>query len=158
MATQYGRTVADWTSLLISSGAAMVALPVDTIGEIGLDYPEEDMSAFIDVVKGYLVGKPDFSLDFGGPLNNVATTGVIAIMNAKAGVMTASSFDIQIGIRHAWEAGEPQFGITGGIAANNGIMIVNFKVLGAKYSARMRMIAPCTVAPAWGTAAEAVPS
>ena len=160
MATQTGRTVSDWTKLLISSGVAMVSLPIDTLGDVGLDYAEEDMSAFFDAVRGVLVGTPDFSLDFGGPMENTATTGVMAIMIAKLGVMTASSFDVQFGIRHAWEDGEPQFGISAGITTNNGVMVTMFKLTngGSKYSARLRMIAPCVTAPAWGTSAEVVPA
>ena len=42
--------------------------------------------------------------------------------------MTASSFDVQFGIRHAWEDGEPQFGISAEITTNNGVMVTMFKL------------------------------
>lgn len=158
MTAQTGRTVQDFVDLKISNGAAMVSIPIDTLGDIGLDYPAEDVVAWVDAIKGVLVGKPDFSLDFGGPFDNTATTGSHVILSAKNGVMTASSFDIQIGIRHAWESGEPQFGLSAATATNSGVMVTNYKVNGNKFSATLRMIAGSVAAPAWGTAAEVVPA
>jgi hypothetical protein len=160
MAAQYGRTVQDYTSFIISLGAAMVAIPVDSIGDVGLDYPEEEMAAFQDAIKGVLVGQPNFTLDFGGPFDNTATTGSHIILSAKLGVMTASSFDIQFGIRHAWVALEPQFGCSAVVASNSGIMVTKYKVTGGRFSATIRMIAGSAVAaiPAWGVAAEVVPA
>ena len=128
MTAQTGRTVADFCDFKLSSGASMVSLAVDTIGDVGLDYPEEDMSAFIDAIKGVLLGKPSFSVEIGGPFDSTATTGSHAILSAKNGVMTASSLDIQFGIRHAWESGEPQFGCSAVVASNSGIMVTNYKV------------------------------
>ena len=155
MTAQTGRTVQDFTSLLIGkAGGAMTAIPIDTLGDVGLDYPAEDVVAWIDTIKGVLVGKPDFSLDFSGPFDTTAH----AYLSAVAGVMTAMSFDVQIGIRHAWEANEPQFGVTGVVASNSGVMLTNYKVAGGKISGTLRMIAGSVAAPAWGTAAEAVPS
>lgn len=155
MTAQTGRTVQDFTNLLLGkAGGSMTSIPIDTLGDVGLDYPAEDVVAFTDAIKGVLVGKPDFSLDFSGPLD----TTTHAYLSAVAGVMTAMSFDVQIGIRHAWEANEPQFGVTGAVATNSGVMLTNYKVNGNKYSATIRMIAGSVAAPAWGTTAEAVPS
>jgi hypothetical protein len=151
MAQQTGRTVGDFTSFLIGDGTAMRTILIDSLGDVGLDYPEEQMSAFQDAVKGVLVGKPDFSLTFGGPFSDTATTGTHTVLSAMVGVMTPRSFDVQIGIRHAWEAGEPQFGITE--TAANGCIVTAYKVSGGKYSASIRMY-PGSAAPAWGVAAE----
>lgn len=153
MTANTGRTVQDFTSLLIGDGVAMRVILVDTLGDIGLDYPETDLFAFQDAVHGVLVGKPDFSLDFSGPIDNTATTGTSTVLRALVGVMTPRSFDVQIGVRHAWEAGEPQFGITS--SAANGCIVTKYKEQGAKYSATIRMYAG-SAAPAWGTAAETV--
>lgn len=160
MTAQTGRTVEDFVNLKLSSGAAMVSIPISSIGDVGLDYPEEDMTAFVDAVKGVLVGQPDFSLDIEGPFDNTATTGSHIILAAKNGVNTASSFDIQFGIRHAWEAGEPQFGCSAVVASNSGVMVTGYKVAGGKFKATLRMIAGSASAaiPAWGTAAEVVPA
>lgn len=158
MAAQTGRTVQDFTALKISNGGSMVNIPIDTLGDVGLDYPEEEMTAFTDAIKGVLVGKPGFSLEFSGPFDNTATTGSHVVLSALVGVMTALSFDVQIGVRHAWEAGEPQFGYSGVVASNSGAMITSYKVSGGKFTARLAMIAGSVAAPAWGTAAEVVPA
>jgi hypothetical protein len=152
MAQQTGRTVGDFTSLLLGIGGAMQPILIDTLGDVGLDYPEEEMSAFQDAIKGVLVGKPDFTLTFGGPFSDTTTTGTHTILNALVGVMSPIAFDVQVGIRHAWEAGEPQFGITG--TAANGCIVTSYKVTGGKYTSTLRMY-PGSAAPAWGVAAEA---
>jgi hypothetical protein len=159
MAAQTGRTVTDFTSLLIgAAGGSMNIIKIDSLGDLGLTYEEQDMSAWVDAVKGVLVGKPDFSLEFGGPIDNTATTGTSTLLRAWNGVMTCLSFDVQVGIRHAWESGEPQFGVSGTAASNSGVMVTKYVESGGKFSASLRMIAGSATAPAWGTAAEAVPS
>jgi hypothetical protein len=159
MAVQTGRTVQDFTNLLIgAAGGSMYSMKIDTLGDLGLTYEEQDMFAWIDAVKGVLVGKPDFTLDFGGPIDNTATSGPSTLLRAWVGQMTALSFDVQVGVRHAWENGEQQFGVTGVVASNSGVMVTKYTESGGKYSATIRMIAGSAAAPAWGTAAEAVPS
>lgn len=158
MTAQTGRTVQDFTKLLLSSGGSMVDMKINSLGELGLDYPETDMSSWSDAVKGYLVGKPDFTLDFGGPVDNTATTGPSTVLRAAVGQMTALSFDVQIGVRHAWESGEPQFGLSAASASNSGVMITKYKESGGMYSATMKLIAGSAVVPAWGSTAEIVPA
>jgi len=158
MAAQTGRTVQDFVALKISNGGSMVNIPIDSIGDIGLQYTEEEMTAFTDAIKGVLVGKPGFGFDFGGPFDNTATTGSHVVLAALVGAMTALSFDVQFGIRHAWEAGEPQFGVSATAASNSGAMITSYSVSGGKFSAHLAMIAGSATAPAWGTAAEVVPA
>lgn len=158
MTAQTGRTIPDFTELYLSNGASMVGMKIDSLGDLGMDYEEIDMSAWVDACKGVLIGKPDFSLEFGGPIDNTATTGPSTILRAAAGVNTARSFDVQIGIRHAWESGEPQFGLSAVVASNSGVIITSYKESEGRYSARMRLVAGSAVMPAWGTAAEVVPA
>ncbi len=158
MTAQTGRTVQDFTSFLISQGGAMRVIPIDSLGDVGLDYPEIEMSAFQDAIKGVLIGKPDFTLEFGGPIDNTATTGASTVLRALVGLNTALSFDVQIGVRHAWEAGEPQFGVTGVVASNSGALLTSYKESAGKFKAKLRMAAGSVAAPAWGTAAETVPA
>jgi hypothetical protein len=158
MTAKTGRTIPDFTVLKISSGAAMVDMKINSLGDLGLDYSETDMFSWSDLIHGFLVGKPDFSLDFGGPVDNTATTGPSTVLRAKVGVMTASSFDVQVGVQHPWEATEQQFGLSAVIASNSGIMITKYKEAGGFYSATMRMIAGSAVIPEWGTAVEVVPA
>ena len=158
MTVQTGRTVADFTVLKISSAASMVDMKIDSLGDLGFDYPAIDMYSWSDAIHGVLVGKPGvFELDFGGPIDNTATTGPSTILRSKVGSNTASSFDVQIGVRHAWESGEQQFGITADISDNFGVIITSYKEAGGKYTAHMA-ITPGSGLPAWGTAAEEVPA
>lgn len=136
----------------------MYSMKIDSLGDLGLDYDEVEMSAWVDAVKGVLMGQADFSLDFGGPIDNTATSGPSTLLRAWVAAHTLLSFDVQVGVRHAWESGEPQFGYTGVVSTNSGVMVTSYKESGGKYKAKIRMIAGSAAAPAWGTAAEAVPS
>jgi hypothetical protein len=159
MTAQTGRTVQDFTSLLIGSAASdMVVMKINSLGDLGLTYEEQDMSAWQDAVKGVLVGKPDFSLDFGGPIDNTATTGTSTLLRSWVGGGTLLSFDVQVGVRHAWEANEQQMGYTGVIASNSGVIVTKYVESGGMYSATIRMVAGSAAAPAWGTAAETKPA
>jgi hypothetical protein len=158
MAVQTGRTIQDFTSLLISSGGSMRVINIDELGDVGLDYSEEERSAWQDAIKGVLVGRPDFSLEFGGPVDNTATTGASTVLRALVGSNTALSFDIQFGVRHNWESGEQQFGLSAVVASNSGVIVTSYKESGGKFKAKLRMVAGSAVLPAWGTAAEVVPA
>jgi hypothetical protein len=67
------------------------------------------------------------------------------------------SFDVQVGVRHAWEANEQQFGLSATVATNLGAHVTRYKESGGFYSAAIRLF-PGTAAPAWGTAAEVKPA
>ena len=159
MGVQTGRTLQDFIDLKIGAAAgSMYSMKIDSLGDLGLDYSETEMSAWVDAAKGFLVGQPDFSLDFGGPVDNTATSGPSTLLRAWVGTNTILSFDVQVGVRHAWVSGEQQFGLTGVIASNSGVIITSYKESGGKYKAKMRLIAGSAVVPAWGTAAETVPA
>jgi hypothetical protein len=152
MTAQTGRTIQRWIGFLLSDGTALRSLEVDTINNIGLNYPEVEVYAWLDLIKGVLLDTPDCAIDIGGPFSNIAN-GAHVVLSAQNGLYTPRSFDIQIGIQHAWEAGEPQFGITA--TATSGILVSNYIVTGNKYSAKLRMKTGSS-APVWGTAAETV--
>lgn len=159
MTANTGRTVPAFTKLLLgAAGGSMYDMKIDSLGDLGLDYEEVEMSAWSDAVKGVLMGQPDFSLDFGGPVDNTASTGPSTLLRTWVAAHTLLSFDVQVGVRHAWESGEQQFGYTGVVASNSGVMVTSYKESGGKYSATIRMVAGSAAAPAWGVAAEAVPS
>src|SRR5512146_362768 len=142
MAAQTGRTIPAFTVLKLGSAASdMQDMKIDNLGDLGLDYEEVDMSAWSDAIKGALVGKPDFSLDFGGPVDNTATTGPSTLLRTWiAAPYTLLSFDVQIGVRHAWEANEQQFGFTGVIASNQGAILTRYVESGGMYRATIRML------------------
>ena len=152
--TNTGRTVSRWTAFLFSDGSSMRELPVDSINGVGLTYPEVELTAFMDAIKGALPDTPDCQIDITGPFDSTANSAH-AVLSVANGATTPRSLDVQIGIQHDWIATEPQFGITA--TATSGFICTSYiaDVNTGKYSAKFRMF-PGSSAPAWGTAAEAV--
>jgi len=111
-----------------------------------------DVTAFADAIKNVLPGHADLSITMVGHLDNTADTGFHVVMSANNGGVTALSMDIQIGIRHAWESGEPQFGITS--SATSGMIVTSYVVnLDAMEGTATLKVFGAT-APAWATTAE----
>jgi hypothetical protein len=113
-----------------------------------LTYDTQDVTAFSDAVKNIVIGHPGAPITLGGPID----TTVHTLMTAICGTGTPVSLDLQMGIRHAWEAGEPQFGITK--SATSGYVCYAYTVdpVANTWSASLDMFGP--TAPAWGTGAE----
>ena len=120
----------------------------NTVGTIGLTYDTQDVTAYSDGSKNIVIGQPSASLTIGGPFDTVIHAHMIAIN----GAVVPLTLDIRVGIRHAWEAGEPQFGITS--SATSGYLCHSYTVdLNANtWTATLDVFGP--TAPAWGTAAE----
>lgn len=159
MTAQTGRTVSKWTTFLVDdSGGTLRAIPVDTINGAGLDYDEKDLTAFQDALHSVLLDQANCQITITGPFDNSvaavapALSGSHTVLSAIAGVNSPLALDIRIGIRHAWEAGEPVFGITGTTA--NGFVCKSYKVdvNEGKYTAEFGMFAG-SAAPEWATAA-----
>lgn len=166
MASQTGRTVASYTRFLCDdSGGTLREIPVDSINGVGLDYGGADTTALQDAVKSVLPETPDCTIEITGPFDNTAAaaaggsgaapslSGSHTVLSGIAGVATPLTLDVRFGIRHYWETGEPQFGITS--SSVNGFVCTNYTVDPGemKYSATFRIFAG-SAAPAWGTAAE----
>lgn len=132
----------------------MRELPVDTINGVGLTFPEVELTAFMDAVRGALPDTPDCQIDIAGPFD-ASTNSAHLVLSTANGVATPRSLDVQIGMRQAWTAGAPQFGITA--TATSGFICTSYiaDVNAGKYAARFRLL-PGSIAPAWGTAAETV--
>lgn len=153
MAAQTGRTVSKWVAFKIDdSGGTLRSIAVDSINGVGLTYDESEVTAFFDAVKNVLPNHPDVQITITGPFDNTASTGSHTVLSGVNGGNTPLSMDIQIGMRQAWEAGEPQFGITS--SSTSGMLVTNYTVdmTTMKYTANIRVMGP--TAPAWGTAAE----
>lgn len=153
MTANTGRTVNIYTEVWIDdSSSTLRQLAVNSIGDIGLAYEEKELYAWFDAVKGTLNGVASFETTISGPLETGAnkTHATLDSINGKNVPLT---FDVKIGMNHAWEAGEPQFGITA--TAANGVIVTGYKVNpeSASYTATIKMFAG-SAAPAWGTAAE----
>ena len=162
MSAQTGRTTKKYATFIIEdSGGTLREIPVDSINGVGLTYEEMDLTAFQDAITGVLLDIPDLSIDISGPFDSSAAaavgtlSGSHTILSAIAGDNDPLAFDVQLGIRQAWEDGEPQFGISSTTA--NGILCTSYIVDPGtgKYSASFRMAAG-SAAPAWGTSAESV--
>lgn len=159
MTSQVGRTVSKWTDFRVDDSAGTLrSIPVDSINGVGLTYDESEVTAFQDAIKNVLPAHPSCQITITGPFDNTSaqTAGTLSgshtILNGIAGGNTPLSLDIQIGIRHAWEAGEPQFGITS--SSTSGFLCTSYTVdlSSMKYSATFSVMGG--TAPAWGTAAE----
>ena len=154
MAVTTGRTVSRWTAFIVdNSSASMTQIPISGLSVLGVVYEEIDLTAFQDSVKGALPGMPDAPIEITGPFDTTATTGSHTVLSGINGLNTPLGLDVQFGITKAWEAGEPQFGITGSSA--NGYLCTSYTVdlSTMTYSARF-ILYPGSAIPAWGTGAE----
>jgi hypothetical protein len=151
MTAQTGRTHAKHITVKLDNAAGTltdITAYVNSIGTVGLAYDSQDVTAFSDGAKNIVIGQPGAPLTIGGPFDTVSHAQLIAINGAA----TPLSLDIQIGIRHAWEAGEPQFGITS--SASVGYLCHSYTVDMSANTWTAQLDVFGATAPAWGTAAE----
>ena len=151
MTAQAGRSHAKHITVKLDNAAGTltdITAYTNTIGTVGLTSETQDVTAFSDGSKNIVIGQPTAQLTIGGPFDTVSHAQMIAIN----GTGQPLSLDIQIGIRHAWEAGEPQFGIS--MSAASGYVMNGYTVdMSANtWSATLDVFG--AVAPAWGIAAE----
>lgn len=166
MAAKTGRTVGKWFNFVVDDSNGVIRdVPVDTISVVGIVYEEQDLTSLQDAIKGALPNMPDAPIEITGPFSNLAAqaasgTGVApalsgphTVIEPTNGLSVPLTLDCQFGIRHTWETGEPQFGITS--SATSGYVCVSYNVDPSmmKYSAKY-VLYPGSTAPAWGTAAE----
>ena len=152
MTANTGRSIAKHLTIKLDNSAGTltdVSAYVDNVGSVGLEYATQDVTAYSDGVRNVVIGQPSAPLAISGPFDTVMHAQMISLN----GVATPLSLDIQVGVRHAWEAGEPQFGIS--MSATSGYLVHDYKVdINAnRWSARLDVFGP--TAPAWGTTAEA---
>ena len=169
MAVQTGRTVSRFINFSVEDDTdTMREIPVTDISVVGVVYEEQDMTAFQDAVKSALPNMPDAPIEISGPFDSTAVqaasasaavpalSGSHTVLNAICGGMTPLALDVQFGIRHTYEAGEPQFGISSDSDNTNGYICTSYTV-GADlmYSAKF-VLYPGSTLPAWGIALETV--
>lgn len=149
MTAQTGRTVSQYTLFYVDdSGGTLRSIAVNSINGVGLDYPEVDVSAFYDAVKGVLLDTPSCVIDITGPIDTTASTGNMIVLSGIVGKQVPLALDVRIGMRHTWESGEPAFGLTG--SATDGFLCRSFTVDpgSGTYSASF-VVAAGSAAPAW---------
>ena len=149
-----GRTVSKYVAFKFGDGTLMNSMVINSINGVGLTYDEVDLTALMDAVKGVLPNTPDCAITISGPLDTTASM-THAKLSGDAGGVTPRSFDVQVGIRAAWEEGAPQFGISA--SATSGMLCTSYVVdpSSMTYTATFKMFAGSS-APAWGTEAEEV--
>lgn len=151
MAPQTGRTSSRYTTVHIdNSGGALTQLTsVNQLNGLALDSDTIEQTAWADTIKAVMLGIPGFKCTMGGVFDTTDHTTLTGINNLN----TPLSFDVRVGIRHTWEAGEPQFGITS--TASNGMLIHGYSVdlTNMTWTAVIELAAG-SAAPAWGTVAE----
>lgn len=159
MTANTGRTVSRWTDFRVDDSAGTLrSIPINTIGAVGLTFDVVDLTAFQDALHGVLLNHPTADITIGGPLDNSAaqTAGTLSgshtVLYNLAGGNTPLSLGIFCGIRHAWESGEPVFGITSTATAGYLCTAYTVDFSAGTYSATFSPIAGST-APAWGTTA-----
>lgn len=159
MTANAGRTVSKWTSFYVDdSGGVLRQIPVNSINGVGLDFDEVDLTAFQDALKSVLLNQASCVITISGPFDTSAAVAATSLSGSHtvlynlAGLNTPLALDVRVGIRHAWEAGEPNFGITG--TADNGFLCksYSFDPNNGTYTATF-VVAAGSAAPAWGTTA-----
>lgn len=147
MTAQTGRTHLRWTEFwLDNSSGTLTNLSAHAfnVGAVGLDREVVDVTGFSAQVRNFLAGYPTAPLQVQFHMDTVMITHLSAL-NPD----TPLSLGIYYGIRHAWESGEPTFGISSsstsgyicnGFNVNAGVITANFNVFGS-------------TAPAWATSA-----
>jgi hypothetical protein len=151
MTANTGRTHAKWLTVkLNNSSAALIDISayVSTISQFGLTYDTQDVTALSDAIKNIVIGHPGAPITLGGPIDTTINTHMTGI----CGGVTPLSLDLEMGIRHAWEAGEPQFGITKSSSSGYLCYAYNADPVANTWSASFDVFGP--TAPAFGTGAE----
>ena len=151
MTAQTGRTNARWLGVFLDNGSGTLtdlSSYISEVSQFGLTYDTTDVTAFADAVKNITIGKPGAPITLTGPLDTTLITHVSAIN----GVSTPLTLDLRMGIRHAWEAGEPQFGITSSSTVGYVVHSMTVDWMNQKLSLNLDVMG--ATAPAFGTAAE----
>lgn len=151
MAAQTGRTTFKYVEFHVDDSGGTLQQLTDLMGlsVVGLQYDEQDVTAFADAVKNALPGHPDAPIT----ARFRFSTDVVDHLKDINGQQTPLSLDIRFGIRQAWEAGEPQFGITSD--STDGYICTGFTVNPDDMTVEAQFVLMGgSTAPAWGTAAE----
>lgn len=147
MTANTGRTNVKWIGVFIDNAGGTltdVSAYCKDVGSFGLERDEQDVTAYGDGVKNVTIGRPDAPLEFKFQWD----TTIFALLNAL-GTTTPRTIDIRVGIEHAWEAGEPCFGITS--SATSGYVLKDLKATDSEITASFRVKG--STAPEWATAA-----
>ncbi len=147
MTANTGRTNAKHIGFFLdASNGTLTDLTAYTksIGTVGLTFEEQDVTAYSDGVKNVTIGRADAPLSVTFQWDTVVFAHLIALSRT-----TPLTLDIRFGIRHAWEAGEPVFGITS--SATSGYLLKDLTATDTEITASFVVFGP--TAPDWAVAA-----
>lgn len=147
MAAQVGRTNSKHISFWLDSSAGTLTdltAYTKSIGTVGLTFEEQDVTAYSDGVKNVTIGRADAPIAVTFQMDTVVYAHLIALSR-----VIPLTLDIRFGIRHAWEAGEPVFGITS--SATSGYLLKDLTMNDTDIMASFVVYGP--TAPDWATAA-----
>lgn len=147
MAANTGRTNAKYIGFFLdNSSGTLTDLTAYTksVGTFGITKEEQDVTAYNDGVKNVTIGRADAPLSVTFQWDTVVFAHLIALEEA-----TPLSLDIRIGIRHAWEADEPCFGITS--SATSGYLLKDMTATDTEITASFVVFG--ATAPGWAVAA-----
>lgn len=162
MAPNTGRSSSKWIDFRVEdSGGTIRSIPIATINGVGVTYDEQEVMAIQDQLHTALPNHANAPIDITGPFDTTAAavapalSGSHTVLSGINGGNTPLALGVYVGIRHAWESGEPVFGLSS--SATSGYLCMNYTVdpAAGTYSARF-VPAPGSTVPAWGTAAVAV--
>lgn len=127
-----------------SGGTARdVSTGVTDTGEVGLTYPEADVTGYSDGVQNLTLGTPEAPLDFTGVMDNTATTGLYTVLKGIVGDMSSTkTVEVQWGIRAAPTTGDPQL---------DGEMYCSKLTVNGDGQLSTRFVPGSSTAPAFGT-------
>jgi len=150
MTANTGRTNAKHITVSIDNPSSLtdVSAYVKSISTIGVNADSTDVTAYSDGIKNFTLGRPDAPI----AIKYVFDTAIYAILLAqKAAPTTPLSLNVAFGIRHAYEANEPTFGITS--SATSGYLLQNMKVNWDAQEIDVDYIVYGPTAPAFATTA-----
>jgi len=167
MAAQTGRTVSKFLNLVIADSTNTLRdIGVQSLSVCGVTYEEQDLTVFQDAVMGALPNMPDAPIEFTTIFDTTAAqaasgsgvapalSGSHTVLAPLNGAMTPRTIDVQMGIRHTWETGEPQFGLTA--TDTSGYIMTQYNPNFDDQTVAVKFVLhPGSSLPAWGTAAEA---
>ena len=159
MTAQTGRTVSKWVDFRVDDSAGTVrSIPVTTINGVGVTYDEQDVMAVQDKLHSALPNHANAPIDITGPFDTTAAavapalSGSHTVLNGINGGQTPLTLGVYVGIRHAWEDGEPVFGLSASATSGYLCTAYNADPIAGTYTARF-VPYPGSTVPAWGTAA-----
>ena len=147
MTANTGRTHDKFTQFWLDNSSGTLtnlSAYANSVGAVGLDFEVVDVTAFSDSVKNFLNGYPTADLQITFQFDTVVITHLSALST-----VTPLSLGIYYGIRHAWESGEPTFGISS--SATSGYLFSGFTISSGIVTAKFTVFG--ATAPAWSTSA-----